>query len=223
MEEQKHDIKKLTFKEYYKPFLEEINISENTKLNKALERAWINRDFEIDKYWSRATYFWAFIAASFAGYISVISSDAISQPFKNELAFILICMGTVFTSAWFLVNIGSKKWQENWEKHIDMLEDKVTGPLYKTVFNSRGYSVSKINTLTSGFIIFIWVILAFLQGLGFIMQNQKCQTLATDWIIVGSALSTIGFLMFMIWYCRDNSVSQKNGFSFSRRKKHYNG
>lgn len=137
MEEQNHNIKKLTSDEYYKPFLEEVTLSENNKLNKALERAWTNRDFEIDKYWSRATYFWAFIAVSFAGYISIISSDKILQPFKNELAFIIICMGTIFTCAWFFVNLGSKKWQENWEKHIDMLEDEITGPLYKTVFNSK--------------------------------------------------------------------------------------
>jgi hypothetical protein len=46
-------------RKYYKPFLEEVEIPQNVKLEKALEPAWMNRDYEIDKYWSRATYFWA--------------------------------------------------------------------------------------------------------------------------------------------------------------------
>ncbi len=52
---------------YYEPFLEPAN-ENKTKIGAALERAWKNRDFEIDKYWSRATYFWTFIASAFVGY-----------------------------------------------------------------------------------------------------------------------------------------------------------
>ena len=126
--------------EYYSPF-EENNADGKKKRIAALERAWQNRDFEIDKYWSRAAYFWAFIASAFAGYISTANSDNLKK--FPELPFIIICLGLVFSVAWLLVNIGSKKWQENWEKHIDMLEDEVTGPLYKTVLNKtpkEGYN-----------------------------------------------------------------------------------
>jgi tRNA A-37 threonylcarbamoyl transferase component Bud32 len=35
----------------------------------ALKQALDIRKFEIDLYWKRATYFWAFIAVSFAGYL----------------------------------------------------------------------------------------------------------------------------------------------------------
>lgn len=40
-----------------------------------------------------------------------------------------------------------------------MLEDKVTGPLYKTVSVGNTFSVSKINEIVSHFISVIWVIL----------------------------------------------------------------
>ena len=33
------------------------------------------RKFEIDLYWKRAAYFWAFIAATFAGYFALLGSN----------------------------------------------------------------------------------------------------------------------------------------------------
>ena len=72
-----------------------------------------------------------------------------------------------FSLAWTLVNKGSKFWQKNWEAHIDMLEENVTGNLYETFLNTNfksdekefsknplsckayDYSVTKITTLTS--------------------------------------------------------------------------
>jgi hypothetical protein len=142
MYKQSKTIKKISEASYYEPFKEKAPVGKDKqKIELALERAWHNRDFEIDKYWSRATYFWAFIAATFAGYVAVMTSDKIKPDFQNELAFVIICMGVVFSVYWLMVNIGSKKWQENWEKHIDMLEDSVTGPIYKTVWNKRAFSV----------------------------------------------------------------------------------
>jgi hypothetical protein len=65
---------------YYTPFLEKSS-SEQLKAKGALETAWKNRDFEIDKYWSRATYFWSFIAASFAAYFLVSKGDEEASKF----------------------------------------------------------------------------------------------------------------------------------------------
>ena len=81
----------------------------------------------------------------------------------------------LFTWAWYLVNRGSKYWQENWENHVDMLEDAVIGPLYKTVlerpseadFFERYFtgplamSVSKINQWVSCFTLCIWGMLIY--------------------------------------------------------------
>ncbi|WP_440939795.1 RipA family octameric membrane protein, partial [Klebsiella michiganensis] len=35
-------------------------------------------------------------------------------------SLLLSSMGSVFTLSWFLVNRGSKYWQENWENHLDL-------------------------------------------------------------------------------------------------------
>jgi hypothetical protein len=130
----------------------------------ALKQALDIRKFEIDLYWKRATYFWAFIAASFAGYF-VLQKDA-------DLAniYIISCLGFVFSLAWYLVNRGSGAWQKNWEAHVDLLEDEIMGPLYKTVINRRAYrffdltkpyafSPSRINNLLSLSVATAWMVL----------------------------------------------------------------
>lgn len=145
------------------------------KKKKALDHALDIRKFEIDLYWKRATYFWAFIGATFAGYGAVQASSVAA---KNDLSVMLSCLGIVFSFGWFCANKASKQWQENWENHVDMLEDDVIGPLYKTVLgrpkpiglrrNLREFvtgpaalSVSKINQIISLFVTVLWVILLY--------------------------------------------------------------
>lgn len=142
----------LNEKEYQNQFL-------GKKREKALERAWKNRDFEIELYWKRATYFWTFLVATFAGYFVVISHSEISDSFP-QAEYIVICLGFVFSLSWYLANRGSKKWQENWEQHIDMLEEEVTGNIYKTVLDKTGFSVSGINLNVSLFVVSVWILLA---------------------------------------------------------------
>lgn len=132
----------------------------------ALDEARENRKFEIELYWKRATYFWAFIAAAFAGYFVWIAK----QPNEVTISYIIGCLGFIFSVAWYFVNRGSKYWQENWETHVDLLEDDLSGPIYKTVVQKRLYSlchfqdaypfsVSKINQLLSLFLAFVWLVL----------------------------------------------------------------
>ena len=140
------------------------------KEKKALEKALDIRKFEIDLYWKRASYFWTFIGAAFAGFFVAYASPSEN---RRDLLVILCCLGLVFSVAWFCVNKGSKFWQENWENHVDLLEDSEIGPLYKIVLarnkgvESAGgfmgvitgpapFSVSKINQLISFFVIFLW-------------------------------------------------------------------
>jgi hypothetical protein len=127
------------------------------------------RQFEIELYWKRATYFWTLLAATFAGYFALASSEkSVTHP---GLLFLVSCIGLVLSTSWYLVNRGSKYWQENWERHVDSLEDEFAGPLYKTTISSEqfcfwkpwnGYpfSVSKVNQLTSLFIALVWLALA---------------------------------------------------------------
>lgn len=181
----------MTEDEYKKEF--GIDPPDPKRLESALEHALDIRKFEIEMYWKRATYFWALIAVAFAGYFAVVGSEKI--PDKNFMAYVISCIGFLFTFAWFQVNRGSKYWQENWENHVDMLEDKVTGPLYKTVlsrpekigfFETRitgpsTISASKTNQLVSLFVLFIWMFLSYKT------MEPFSTALSLDWerIIVG--------------------------------------
>lgn len=159
----------------------EYEASFKKKKEKALYQALDIRKFEIELYWKRASYFWTFIAATLAGFIAVQASDEFSG--KGQMSVVLACLGFVFSVAWFGVNKGSKFWQENWEKHVDVLEDEVMGPLYKTVLSRNKrmsctehiydfftgpshISVSKINQLISLYVVILWSVLvsySFLQ------------------------------------------------------------
>jgi hypothetical protein len=141
------------------------------KAETALEHALDIRKFEIGLYWQRATYVWTLIAATFVGYFAVLAAEKMVDQYFN--AYVLACVGFVFSLAWFLTNRGSKYWQENWESHVDMLEDTIAGPLYKTVLcrpdaksvwereliGPAPYSVSQINLWVSAFTVVIWVVL----------------------------------------------------------------
>jgi hypothetical protein len=143
------------------------------KTEAALQHALDIRKFEIGLYWQRATYFWALIAAAFAGYFAVLAAEHMSANDKAFNAFVIACLGLIFSFSWFLANRGSKYWQENWENHVDMLEDGITGPLYKTILHrppnknllSRliegpaPFSVSQINQWVSLFTLVIWLCL----------------------------------------------------------------
>lgn len=177
------------------------------KEEKALTHALDIRKFEIELYWKRATYFWTFIGATFAGFIGVRAS---ALTHKAELSVMLSCLGVVFSFAWFLVNRGSKFWQENWEKHVDILENKITGPLYKTVL-SRNFddftkyermkdwitgpsaiSVSKINQLISLYVFLLWLALLFYSFPLFRFSGER--TWLYSWVISLTVVACASFL-----------------------------
>jgi hypothetical protein len=139
--------------------------SPNSLRREALKQALDNRKFEIELYWKRAAYFWAFIAATFTGYFLLQK-----EPNNISLTYVLACLGLMFSLGWYFVNRGSKAWQQNWESHVDLLEDDIVGPLHKTVVSPRIYSllnptdaypfsVSKINQTLSLFVTIVWVVL----------------------------------------------------------------
>ncbi|EFG8403937.1 hypothetical protein BL808_001312 [Escherichia coli] len=149
----------------------------------SLEKAHEIRKFEIELYWKRTAYFWTLIAAIFAGYFLLASRNPIEIINNGNLFLIFIAsIGFIFSFGWFLVNKGSKFWQENWEFHIDKLENEITGPLYKTVLHRdasmsanndildnllapKSFSVSKVNQFIAIYTMTAWVILMFLPSI----------------------------------------------------------
>ena len=116
------------------------------------------RQFEIGLYWKRATYFWAFIAATFTGYILVLSKANDGNE-KTIILYLLNCMGIFTSSVWCLELKGSKYWQENWEKHVSDKEAEVHGEVFNKIITlnnhsilglkSYPFSVSKLNLISS--------------------------------------------------------------------------
>lgn len=154
----------------------------------ALKTALDVRKFEIELYWKRATYFWAFLALTLGAYFTVFLSkidlvdavDGTGKPMKipdnsqlmqrHQALLLLSCLGLVFSVCWYLVNRASKYWQENWEKHVDLLESASQGPPYRTVLHNEkmhwwnllgafSYSVSKLNQTLSLFVTGLFCIL----------------------------------------------------------------
>lgn len=145
-------MKKISKQEYYDTF---IKGRKKEDIEASYKKAWEAKNFEIDNYWKRANYFWLFQVAAFTGYFTVLKTVK-----EVEISYIVICVGVVTSWAWYFINKGSKVWQRNWENHVDMLEDYITGPLYKRVSADKTFSVSKINELVSQFIAWIWVFIA---------------------------------------------------------------
>jgi hypothetical protein len=157
-------------------YVQEFELGSNSEKQKcALDYALDIRKFEIGLYWTRATYFWTFIGVAFAAYGTI---QAVAKEQRADLSVFLSCVGFVFSFAWYCVNRGSKQWQENWENHVDLLEDGIAGPLYKVVLQRAEpktskekaralltgpapFSVSKINQLISLYICVVWIFLYF--------------------------------------------------------------
>lgn len=108
-----------------------------SKLAKAYEVALDTRKFEIELYWKRATYFWA-IAAVVLAAIGLVVANSIKDDRLTTFPILfmletLSCVGFIVTKAWQYVNLGGKFWQHNWELHVDVLEQEVLFPLFRTV------------------------------------------------------------------------------------------
>ena len=121
----------------------------------AYKRAHEIRQFEIELFWTRGTYYWAFILAAFTAHFvllhilfsSCISSSGCLPLSECELcnlpgvylfALIITALFCYFFSlCWVLMNKGSKFWQENWEEQIYKLETEFSGSLYRTMLNTE--------------------------------------------------------------------------------------
>lgn len=131
-----------------------INSSEKEKIKEAYARSHDIRKFEIQLFWQRGTYYWAFILAAFTAHFVLLkflllgnSKEGINASFSLKelcsLPSLSLFSLTVtsffllfFSFCWVLINKGSKFWQINWEEHIDMLQTQFSGDLYKTILDT---------------------------------------------------------------------------------------
>lgn len=179
-----------------------------TKAEKALELALEIRKFEIELYWKRATYFWTFLAVALAGYLAVLGAKELPPEDKPDALLVLSCLGVIFSLAWYFVNRGSKFWQENWEKHVDLLEDEINGPLYKVIVSKDKmrwwkpadpwpFSVSKINQILSLFVTLLFLLLTIKT-----LVHPYYFGWPPGWLPTSVVIATFGCAVFMIWVGR---------------------
>lgn len=155
-------------------------------VKQALKNAIKSREFEIQMYWKRASYFWLFVSTLWVAYGKLLydwgyldGSFKFNQYnhfslYQYSTLFVLSCVGFGLSVAWYFVNKGSKFWQENWEFQINLLENEIIGPSYKTILSEKDikdrsffkqsllgsfpYSVSKINVSIAFSSAILWLL-----------------------------------------------------------------
>ncbi|MDY6844482.1 MAG: hypothetical protein SVW57_10375 [Thermodesulfobacteriota bacterium] len=176
------------------------------------------RKFEIELYWKRATYFWTLIAASFAAYFVLQSVKSAAK--DPSSIFLVTCLGFILSLGWYLVNRGSKYWQENWERHVDVLEDEIIGPLYRTnlsrqecsIFkphDSFPFSVSRINQMISLFVTVIWLALGVYSFPFFSLADKHLFS-----AYCGLGVLTLTFAILLIWLSWPKKCPRKRRINF---------
>src|SRR5262245_36084396 len=108
-----------SFRERYLEALDIDPVKDVSELKAAHARAHEIRKFEIDLYWKRAAYFWAFQLIAFTALGLLLRDGDFAQ---TRLLLIPAGIGAVTAFAGYLTARGSKFWQENWEAHVDLLE-----------------------------------------------------------------------------------------------------
>lgn len=197
----KNEYPKIIFKKE-----EYLDIFKGKKREEALKIALETRKFEIELYWKRATYFWAFIAATFAAYFVLLTSTN-NDHFKG-FTIVIATIGFFFSLGWYYVNRGSKYWQENWEKHVDFLGQETFGPLFRYVISPKKnffkmaeefpFSVSRVNQLLSLIMTIFWF-MAFLFSIFFSFEKMNFLFEISKWLthcFTATIILLFGLLFF---------------------------
>lgn len=130
-----------------------------------------NRAREIDLFWKRATFFWAFQLASIAILAAGLDGFELNSDRSPSAGIVFIaigiCVGLVSSLSGWLSARGSKYWQEVWEKKVEIIE--MDNPLFRTKtyvefsFSGAGpWSVSKQAIIFILYTFLIWLSLYML-------------------------------------------------------------
>ncbi|MFN2992221.1 RipA family octameric membrane protein [Serratia plymuthica] len=161
----------LESKEYFEHLLgksladgEKFTTQDYNKIEEAYNKSHDIRKFEIELYWKRSTYFWTFISVLIA--ICGVVSAAFLKDGKigTGLFSFLFCIslvGYVISLHFLITCISGKQWQENWERHIDILEPYFSGNLYKLNLtkDEKRHSISLSNEIIAIIILLSWIII----------------------------------------------------------------
>ncbi|MGC1780878.1 MAG: hypothetical protein WBB34_23320 [Xanthobacteraceae bacterium] len=123
----------------------------------------------------------------------------------NPLTVALAGLGVLSAIACSFAARGSKFWQENWERHVDMLEGTIEGHLYKTVWLHKegvSFSVSGVNVALSDCFVGFWLLVApyaiwrFLGSHLPLLSWVPIPDPHARWAIIIIVLTLVG-----IWWC----------------------
>ena len=183
---------------------------QKSSLQEAYEKAHDVRKFEIDLYWKRALYFWGFEAA----FLVALGQFLTAEKYEEQLIPLLLlsCFSFVYTVLWCFALQGMKRWQENWEIHIDFLEKNISGCLYKTVLYKKNkqfgfYSVSRINEIVAVLLAFMWLFSAALFSVqlyfgldSWLEKIEKClpNISINFFLLIIGAVTVLGGLVWML-------------------------
>lgn len=199
-----------------------------TRLAKAYEVALDIRKFEIDLYWKRSTNFWVLVAGISAA-LGLLATGTVPEKTVTILGAMhreIACQVLSFAAmtvccAWWLVNRASKFWQKNWESQVEILEQEVLGPLYKTVLSAKGhfektahYSVSDINQAASAYFLILFFSLGlYFSGFQYLFAIPPNQTAPVWQFDLGKALTITFNAIFILTFRFGKAVkttAQKN-------------
>jgi len=212
----------------------------DSRLRLAYNAALDIRKFEIELYWKRSTYFWAIVAATLTAYGVVATAS-----FKNDgsasltllyqlMLLILAGLGALFSRGWEHANKGSKFWQANWEAQVELLEDDVIGPLYKTVFapdHTNGdkskrkletiYSPTKVNAIFSKIFFSLFIALFTCTAIAILLRTassiyqltdilKSLDTICPHWLNIVTVVAIFAVLLFFSifgWKMEKHSIT----------------
>ncbi|MBL5903080.1 hypothetical protein [Serratia fonticola] len=207
-------------KEYYEELLgkrfvdgKRFSIQDYERLKEAYTKAHDIRKFEIELYWKRSAYFITFLSI-LTTICGVVTATYLKGDIKdnNNLLIILYVIGIlgVLMSLQFLVACQAGKFlQENWERHIDLLEPIFSGNLYKMnlISKPKRQSLSAANEIV-GLTLFLVFTCFIIYSVVYISSQYAT--------FGGIGVIGFGIMHFIISYGRSKNIDAD--LSFSRRK-----
>jgi hypothetical protein len=183
------------------------NVQQNTYNQLDLYKlALATRNFEIELFWKRSAFFWAFIASAFVGFAALHKDN-------SGYALIIAVFGLVCSFTWTLTNRGSKYWHEAWEQKLSRLEKSLGNDLFFGIepeikggfLSGRRFSPSKLAIGLSDFTCLVWGLIVFREMTQDLSAINCCfQFLYHTRIIV--TLFSFGYMAYLYFQTKSTEV-----------------